>query len=146
MERWFYQRVPGWLLALYLAIRNFLVNTAAVRAWRNLREPPRFWQCANGCDSEMVVICGGADPWFLHGATEEEALRSGNIYFYARLHDDRADFDYVREPNMEVPFTLTDDDWAAMESHADGGCCSEPQCAECLELMDRIEGVYRPAA
>ncbi|WP_145949584.1 hypothetical protein [Paenibacillus sp. Y412MC10] len=68
------------------------------------------WACPIGCDHNYVLICGG------------EGDEDGNDYFRAKLNGIYTDI--TANGSDGVP-----DDWF---SHADGGCCNEPVCPECM--------------
>lgn len=91
-----------------------------------------IWSCPNGCNPDRVLVCGGATPWFNHGNEDPDMP---NIYFFGEMPEDRSEYTYTKEAFTPTPFELTPEDWWEMHDHADGGCCSEPQCAECLEFM-----------
>ena len=86
------------------------------------------WKCPKGCQITQGVVCGGDTPWHNHGEKRE----AGNVYFLVGL----ATSESLRQAVTELPFDLTEQDWTEMESHADGGCCAEPQCPECLEFLE----------
>lgn len=87
-----------------------------------------MFKCPNGHEITQAVVCGGDTPW--HNHSEEGEM--GNVYFLVGL----ASGESLRQAVMELPFDLTNQDWAEMESHADGGCCAEPQCPDCLEFLE----------
>ena len=83
--------------------------------------------CICGHESEYGVICGGSEPWATHGRGSEHE----NIYFLLHLPSG----DMTTTLHSEVPFELTEPDWAAMFEHAACGCVAEPQCVKCLEYL-----------
>lgn len=86
------------------------------------------WYCPNQHNIEQGVVCGGSDPYYLHGMVDEDEYGAmGNIYFYMNLDTEKLTTD-VYTP---VSFTLTDEDWDIMHDHALGGCITEPYCPEC---------------
>lgn len=85
-----------------------------------------MYVCHNGCDIDSMIVCGGSIPYFNH-----ECELEGNIYFFADL-----DGKYTEDQFTQTPFGLTSEDWISMHSHADGGCCSEPQCPVCLDYLE----------
>lgn len=70
------------------------------------------WACPNGCDIEHVLICGGdlGNP------------DGPNNYFLMGL--DGTYTNLFSDGSRGVPDIC--------HEHADGGCCMEPNCPECL--------------
>ncbi len=87
------------------------------------------YRCPKGCDIDRAAVCGGDLPFHNHGLTTDEAM--GNIYFYASLG-----LEYTTEQITDTPFPLSRQDWSDMYAHADGGCCSEPQCPQCWAYLE----------
>ena len=100
------------------------------------------WHCPNGHENEHGLVCGGSDPHHTHwiGAEPLEPGTAPNIYFLMDLDTGQ----YVREVQSDLPFCLTHEDWQMMEDHADGGCCSEPQCFTCGEYLEREDDAEEP--
>lgn len=100
------------------------------------------WRCPNGHDNEHGLVCGGDGPHYNHwaGAEPIEPGTAPNIYFLMNLETG----EYVREVQSDLPFCLEHEDWQEMEDHADGGCCSEPQCFTCQEYLVRDESDEEP--
>ena len=86
------------------------------------------WKCPNGCEIKEGLVCGGPTP---QGHDDAD----GNIYFYMGLETE----DFTKKVWTVLPFELTDEDWDYLHGHAAGGCCSEPQCPECLEYLEKCE-------
>ncbi len=103
-------------------------------------------KCPNG--PLRLVVCGGESPYVNHLPAEEKAKYEstdqppdkvpGNVYFYMGL-----DGKYERELYSDIPFVLDENDWIEMEAHADGGCCGEPQCEECKEVVMLPKGFLK---
>lgn len=85
-------------------------------------------KCPNGCEITEGVVCGGGTPHFNHGNTDPDVP---NVYFYMDL----ASGELTRKLFSKLDFELTEQDWADMHDHAEGGCCDEGQCPVCLEYL-----------
>jgi len=96
----------------------------------------RKFVCPAGCEITQGLVCGGSDPYHNHpGEHTERETAYPNVYFLMDL----ATGENTRELESHLPFELTDEDWQEMHEHADGGCCAEPQCPECLEYLDEVK-------
>jgi hypothetical protein len=94
--------------------------------------------CPNGHEHDRAVVCGGDQPYFTHWAGEGDPNEEvfPNVYFLMEIPSGKLTKELHSE---DVPFELTDGDWADMHDHAKGGCASEPQCLTCLEYLE-VEG------
>ena len=87
-----------------------------------------LWYCPNEHDIDFGLVCGGSDPYYLHGlVNKDEYGDMGNIYFYMDLETE----ELTKDVSTDIPFLLTDEDWKIMHDHALGGCITEPYCSEC---------------
>ena len=94
------------------------------------------YTCPNGHKNTQALVCGGDGPYYNHGAEEDGEATLDNIYFLMEIPSG----ELTEELYSDVPFELTEKDWAEMHEHADGGCSSEPQCLTCLEYLNVEEG------
>jgi hypothetical protein len=116
------------------------------------------WECPEGCHPEYALVCGGDAPWGNHGWAAgrlgEEHIPTGstcpnfdtaswdlgspvlpNLYFGMTPGGE-----YTKDLATELPFLLTEHDWALLHRHADAGCGREPQCPECGGSLLRSGG------
>lgn len=83
--------------------------------------PKKLWTCPNECEINHVLVCGG----------DIGSKDDSNIYFIMNL--DGTYSNQLRDGTYGVPDECYD--------HADGGCCLEPICPECLTVCtSSIEG------
>jgi hypothetical protein len=88
------------------------------------------FKCANGHLPERGIVCGGDLPFLRRG---DHMGCAPNAYFFVDLQTG----EFICEPyGFAKELVLDDEDWAAMESHAAGGCVAEPQCPDCLEFLE----------
>lgn len=90
------------------------------------------FRCPNGHVPQRGIICGGDLPFLRRGGEEG---RAPNAYFFVDLQSGA----FIREPfGFAEELALDNEDWAAMEDHALGGCVAEPQCPDCLEFLEPV--------
>lgn len=85
-----------------------------------ITKPKELWHCPNGCEINHALVCGG----------DFGSKDSSNIYFIMRL--DGTYTNKLSEGTLGVPEVCYD--------HADGGCCLEPICPECMSVCT-VEGI-----
>ena len=90
---------------------------------RKVIRVPILWECPKHCAIDYAIVCGG-----------ELEPGGGNVYFLMDLTGEYSRVLWSGNGSVDSP---TDEQWDLLYEHADGGCCSEPQCPECLEYLER---------
>jgi hypothetical protein len=106
-----------------LAAAGYLKNDAGffVMCCFDCSDDPQVkWQCPNGCQMAYVLVCGGPSSY--------DDPDAPNMYFRMRL-----DGTYTNLFADGTPGVPSD-----AHEHADGGCCTEPYCPECLSECVQI--------
>ncbi|WP_240416749.1 hypothetical protein [Paenibacillus periandrae] len=76
------------------------------------------WVCPAGCEIDTVLVCGG------------DLGREGKPNIYFQMTTKGSYTNLYQDGSAGVPVEC--------HEHADGGCCTEPQCPDCLKYCEQV--------